>query len=410
MRILERLLDEKEFLSPYGIRAVSARHATHKDLGYLPGVGNTHIEYLPGESDSGLFGGNSNWRGPIWMPCNFTLIQALEKFHRYLGNDFKIRVQAAGSAEFTLREIATLISERLVDIFRRDSEGRIPALPADSPFQNDPNWKDLLLFHEYFHADNGQGARRGAPDRLDRPGREPDYAALPQGYSGLLARTDENKPRARGRGGGLMLARTQPYGDGGFFPHWARRAIHLWCHGFDTALRVLGPSLDVYIRAWLAQHFFISGVLKAADWDHALALARYEYLVSWMDPVTASWTGVLIELIAPPLLLLGLATRATAASLMALALVIQFNYQALDLHLLWAAMLGWYVVRGAGSLSLDRILAAGLADSALPLASPLAKAAAWTSCTLEPIYRLLLRVWFAASLLAAGGCWIIPSR
>jgi hypothetical protein len=157
VRILERLLDEQEFLSPYGIRSVSARHATHKDLGYLPGVGQTAMEYVPGESNSGLFGGNSNWRGPIWMPCNFTLIQALEKFQRYLGDDFKIRVKAEGGAELTLREIATLIAERLVKLFRRDLAGRIPALPPDSPFQNDPNWKDLLLFHEYFHADNGQG-------------------------------------------------------------------------------------------------------------------------------------------------------------------------------------------------------------------------------------------------------------
>ncbi|MGH8548864.1 MAG: MGH1-like glycoside hydrolase domain-containing protein [Methylococcales bacterium] len=157
VRILQRLLDESEFLSPYGIRAVSALHATHKDLGYIPGVGETYMEYVPGESNSGLFGGNSNWRGPIWMPCNFTLIQALEKFHRYLGNDFKISVAAAGGADLTLQEIATLISERLVDIFRRDSQGRIPALPTDSPFQNDPNWRDLLLFHEYFHGDSGQG-------------------------------------------------------------------------------------------------------------------------------------------------------------------------------------------------------------------------------------------------------------
>jgi len=156
-RILQRLLNEDEFLSPYGIRAVSRIHTEHRDLGYIPGVGHTWMEYVPGESNSGLFGGNSNWRGPIWMPCNFTLIQALEKFHRYLGNEFRISVPAAGGAELNLREIATLIAERLVDIFRRDEQGRIPALPADSPFQHDPNWRDLLLFHEYFHGDTGLG-------------------------------------------------------------------------------------------------------------------------------------------------------------------------------------------------------------------------------------------------------------
>jgi hypothetical protein len=157
VRILQRLLNENEFLSPYGIRAVSRLHADHRDLGYIPGIGNTFMEYVPGESNSGLFGGNSNWRGPIWMPCNFTLIQALEKFHRYLGTDFKVTVPAAGGAELTLREVATLISDRLVDIFRRDAQGHIPALPPDSPFQNDPNWRDLLLFHEYFHGDTGLG-------------------------------------------------------------------------------------------------------------------------------------------------------------------------------------------------------------------------------------------------------------
>jgi hypothetical protein len=157
VRILQRLLNEEEFLSPYGIRAVSRRHATLTNLGYIPGIGNACMEYLPGESNSPLFGGNSNWRGPIWMPCNFTLIQSLEKFHRFLGNSFKLSVPAAGGAELTLKEIATLIAERLVDMFRRDAHGRIPALPNDSPFHNDPNWKDLLLFHEYFHGDTGLG-------------------------------------------------------------------------------------------------------------------------------------------------------------------------------------------------------------------------------------------------------------
>lgn len=156
-RILQRLLNEDEFLSRYGIRAVSRLHATHQHLGYIPGIGETHMEYVPGESNSGLFGGNSNWRGPIWMPCNYTLVQSLEKFQRYLGDSFKVRVPAADNRDMTLREISTLISDRLVDMFRRDAQGRIPALPPDSPFQHDPNWKDLLLFHEYFHGDTGLG-------------------------------------------------------------------------------------------------------------------------------------------------------------------------------------------------------------------------------------------------------------
>jgi len=156
-RILQRLLSEEEFLSPHGIRSVSRIHAEQRDLGYLPGVGQALIEYVPGESNSGLFGGNSNWRGPVWMPTNYTLIQSLEKYYRYLGDDFTVPVPSLGGRELNLREIATLIAERLVNIYRRDADGRVPAFPADAPFQEDPHWKDLLLFYEYFHGDTGQG-------------------------------------------------------------------------------------------------------------------------------------------------------------------------------------------------------------------------------------------------------------
>ncbi len=170
-RILKRLLREDEFLSPHGVRSVSRLHATHKDLGTLPGVGAALIEYVPGESNSGLFGGNSNWRGPIWLPTNYTLVQALEKFHRFLGNNFTIAVPGQGNRELNLKEIATLIAERLVGIYRRDEQGRLPAFPADSPFQHDPHWRDLLQFYEYFHGDTGQGLG----------------AAHQTGWTGLLA-------------------------------------------------------------------------------------------------------------------------------------------------------------------------------------------------------------------------------
>jgi hypothetical protein len=155
--ILKRLLNEQEFLSSYGIRSVSRLHAERRDLGTLPGIGMAMIEYLPGESDSGLFGGNSNWRGPVWMPTNYMLIQALEKYHRFLGDGYKVAVPCLNGRELTLAEIAKLISDRLVDMFRRGPDARIPALPAASPFQHDPHWQDLLLFHEYFHAETGQG-------------------------------------------------------------------------------------------------------------------------------------------------------------------------------------------------------------------------------------------------------------
>jgi hypothetical protein len=156
-RMMSHILSEDEFLSDFGIRSVSKTHELQRDLGHIDGVGRALIEYVPGESNSELFGGNSNWRGPIWMPINYTLIQAIEKFHRYLGDEYKVVVPCLNNKELTLKEISQLISDRLVSIFRRDEMGRIPALPIDSPFQNDLHWKDLLLFNEYFHGETGLG-------------------------------------------------------------------------------------------------------------------------------------------------------------------------------------------------------------------------------------------------------------
>lgn len=153
--ILRRLLDEKEFLSDHGIRSVSRIHAEKRELGKLSGVGDTLIEYEPGESTSSLFGGNSNWRGPVWMPINFSILQALTKFHRYLGPNFT--VNAAADRELNLGEVVDLITGRLIDIFRRDEKGLIPCLPKESPFQYDPHWGELRLFHEYFHGETGLG-------------------------------------------------------------------------------------------------------------------------------------------------------------------------------------------------------------------------------------------------------------
>ncbi len=169
--ILTRLLDEHQFLSPHGVRSLSRIHAERKDLGMLPGVGHALIEYVPGESNSPLFGGNSNWRGPVWMPTNFALIQSLEKFHRFLGDNFKIPIPSMNNQPLTLAQVSSLISERLVNIYRRDADGRRPAYPADSPLQNDPHWQDLLQFYEYFHGDTGQGLG----------------AAHQTGWTGLLA-------------------------------------------------------------------------------------------------------------------------------------------------------------------------------------------------------------------------------
>jgi hypothetical protein len=170
-RILARMLDEKEFLSRFGVRSVSKAHAAKRDLGVLPGVGEAMIEYVPGESTSPMFGGNSNWRGPIWLPVNYLLIQSIEKFHRFLGDGFRVAVPCLGGREITLAEIATLIAERLVDLYRSGGAPAPPALAGQAPFVDDPHWRDLLLFYEHFHGETGQGLG----------------AAHQTGWTGLLA-------------------------------------------------------------------------------------------------------------------------------------------------------------------------------------------------------------------------------
>jgi len=156
-RMLTRIFDEDQFLSRFGVRSVSKLHATRSDLGHIPGIGKAVIEYIPGESTSGLFGGNSNWRGPVWMPTNYMLIQALEKYARYLGDGYTFPVPCLDGQSITLKQAAVLLSDRIVDVVRRDDHGAVPAFPADHPKQHDPYWQDLLMLHEYYHADTGQG-------------------------------------------------------------------------------------------------------------------------------------------------------------------------------------------------------------------------------------------------------------
>jgi hypothetical protein len=155
-RVLRFMLDENEFLSPYGIRAVSRYH---KDNPYLLQVNGTQhrVDYEPGESGTGLFGGNSNWRGPVWFPVNYLLVEALQKFHRYLGDDFKVECPTGSGQMMTLSEVACEISKRLSRIFLTDENNRRPVFGATEKFQSDPNWHDLVPFHEYFHGDNGAG-------------------------------------------------------------------------------------------------------------------------------------------------------------------------------------------------------------------------------------------------------------
>jgi hypothetical protein len=169
--IVRRLFDEKEFLSPHGIRSVSRIHAERRDLGFLPGIGKEFIEYVPGESNSGLFGGNSNWRGPVWLPTNYVLILALEKFNRFLGDGYKVIAPGLAEGELTLREVVDSLARRMADLYRPDANGKIPAFPPDSPWKYDPHWRGHLQFYEYFHGDNGQGLG----------------AAHQTGWTGLLA-------------------------------------------------------------------------------------------------------------------------------------------------------------------------------------------------------------------------------
>jgi hypothetical protein len=155
-RVLSRMLDETEFLSPYGIRALSR---FHKDHPYEVVVnGNvSRVDYEPAESTTGLFGGNSNWRGPIWMPVNYLLIESLQKFHHYYGEDFLVPCPSRTNNQSDLWQVASEISKRLGHIFLRGVDGRRPVAGALENFQNDPYWRDLILFHEYFHGDNGAG-------------------------------------------------------------------------------------------------------------------------------------------------------------------------------------------------------------------------------------------------------------
>ena len=155
-QVLRYMLDENEFLSPYGIRALSR---VHKDQPYqLPVNGVEHrVDYEPGESSTGLFGGNSNWRGPVWFPVNFLLIESLQKYHHYLGEDFKVECPTGSGNYMNLWEVSGELSRRLTRIFLRDENCARPVHGGYSAYRDDPHWRDLVLFYEYFHGDNGSG-------------------------------------------------------------------------------------------------------------------------------------------------------------------------------------------------------------------------------------------------------------
>ena len=155
-RVLGKLLDENEFLSPHGIRALSKYHQDHP---YRVNVGEAEfsVAYLPAESNNGMFGGNSNWRGPVWMPVNMLIVRSLLQSYLYYGDDFKVECPSGSGNMMTLFEVAKEISRRLWTIFTRDENGKRPVYGGADKFQDDPHWKDYILFYEYFHGDNGAG-------------------------------------------------------------------------------------------------------------------------------------------------------------------------------------------------------------------------------------------------------------
>ncbi len=170
-RILQKMLDESEFLGPYGIRALSKFHANHPYVLQIHG-NEYRIDYEPAESTTGLFGGNSNWRGPIWFPMNYLIIESLQKYHHYLGDEFKVECPTGSGQMMTLWQVATELSQRLVRTFLNDANDRRPVFGGIETFQTNPHWHDLILFHEYFHGDNGAGI--GASHQL--------------GWTGLVAK------------------------------------------------------------------------------------------------------------------------------------------------------------------------------------------------------------------------------
>jgi len=159
-RVLRFMLDETEFLSPFGIRALSKFHGEHPYVLSANGVEH-RVEYEPGESSTGLFGGNSNWRGPVWFPLNFLLTESLQKFDRFYGKPFRVECPTGSGKILSLWEVAAELSRRLARIFLRAPDGRRPVHGARDKFQTDPHWRDLILFHEYFHGDTGVGLGAG---------------------------------------------------------------------------------------------------------------------------------------------------------------------------------------------------------------------------------------------------------
>jgi hypothetical protein len=187
-RILQIMLDETEFFSSHGIRAVSRHHCDHPYIFEVNGS-QFRVDYEPAESSSGLFGGNSNWRGPVWFPVNFLLIESLQKFHHYLGDDFQVECPTGSGQMMSLWEVAAELSQRLTGIFLENSSARRPVYGNTTMFQDDPHWQNLILFYEYFHGDNGAGI--GASHQT--------------GWTGLVAKLIQQLAEYEGKSNALLL-------------------------------------------------------------------------------------------------------------------------------------------------------------------------------------------------------------
>jgi hypothetical protein len=202
-RLVKRMLDETEFLSPYGVRALSRHHLEQPYTFETMGQAFT-VKYQPAESDSGLFGGNSNWRGPVWMPMNYLLVESLRRFHSYYGDDFKVECPTGSGTLLTIAQVADELSRRLTRLFLKDDgTGRRPVLGYHPKLRDDPHFRDHVLFHEYFDGDSGRGvgashqtgwtglvsmliADQGSRHRVHASGIEP-AAALGDGESRRVA-------------------------------------------------------------------------------------------------------------------------------------------------------------------------------------------------------------------------------
>jgi hypothetical protein len=196
-RILTKMLDENEFLGPHGIRSISKFHEQHPYVLHVDGQ-EYRVDYLPAESNTGMFGGNSNWRGPVWMPMNIMLIRALQQFYLYYGDNFKIECPTGSGHMLNLFEVSKEIADRLIRTFTRDPStgsgqaGRRPVYGGSEKFQTDPHWCDYILFYEYFHGDNGAGL--GASHQTGWTGA---VAKLIQLY-GLLMRSVRKRAKPPG--------------------------------------------------------------------------------------------------------------------------------------------------------------------------------------------------------------------